>query len=210
MGFKVVLRQRHMPNHFRQFLLAALNSGQVDRAIVCSGFFQERQNYALSTDTDFTNALINNSISLVTLGIHNYQWRFEYDAACVNLFNCGVNISSFISRRYHWHGKIFIAYTGNIPVFAIVGSSNMTNPAFGGNPGPNGYNYEADVIFWNSRYRRLNRMIHAQTENNDNELAEVFQLNYLPRQNGSLSIQDRLNMLSNTVESELENSDWIL
>lgn len=209
MGFNVVLRTRHTPNYFRQYLLAALNSGEVDKAIICSGFFQELPNYGLSRDTDFTNALLHNSISLLTLGIHNRQWRQQYDDACLNLRNRGVNILGYISRHYRWHAKIFIAYKKSTPILAIVGSSNMTNPAFGGNPRANQFNYEADVIFWNSRYRHLNTVMKAQRQELDN-LNDIFLLNYFPKLNGNLTTADRLTQLSEKVDAEIRQSTWVL
>ena len=75
------------------------------------------------------------------------------------------------------------------PILGIIGSSNMTRPAFssGGT-----FNYEADVVMWDDSIRGLDGIMSSVIEGNENPFGLIV-TDYDPDKNKGVSIADRLN-----------------
>lgn len=69
-------------------------------------------------------------------------------------------INAFTAPLDNWHAKIAIRLRNGVPVAGLIGSSNLTGPAYGENqpatPYTPGWNYEVDTLLW-VRDRKLNR-----------------------------------------------------
>ncbi|MFN4248640.1 MAG: phospholipase D family protein [Flavipsychrobacter sp.] len=198
MALAIFLRKRVTVNKFRELLLASLNSGLGDEAIICSGFFQENYNgssYQVSTDGSIIAALTSNNINLKTIGIHNYAWLQSYRNFRDNLRAAGVSIDAKVTRSYRWHAKIYILKKDSAPIFAIIGSSNMTRNAYGITTP---FNFEADVMLWTPQFNVL-------LETDITELGqfpdEVIVADYDPKKNWELSIEDRLEQLARELDN---------
>ena len=199
MGLAIFLRKRLTPNYFQKLLIGSLSSGLGNEVLLCSGFFQENylgRIYTVSTEGSFSMLLRKNNISLTTVGIHNHYWLESYKKFRDNIVKAGVSISAKITPNYYWHAKIFILKKDGKPIFGIVGSSNMTRPAFG-TTAP--FNFEADVVMWLDEYKELNTIINS-TVNELNQSSEVIIADYDPTKNFGLSIEQRLRQLNDDVE----------
>jgi hypothetical protein len=75
------------------------------------------------------------------------NWLQHYRNFCARLKEAGVRVSAVVAPTRNWHAKIAMRMdaTGS-PLAAIVGSSNLTGPAYG--EGRESWNYECDVTIW--------------------------------------------------------------
>lgn len=197
MGIAITLRDQVGVNHFRDLLIGSIRSGAGTSALLCSGFFQEgfRSSYLASKETHFSKELANSKVALTTVGVHNYGWFRAYKSFRNNMLAAGVNISCFRSPGMRWHAKVFILSSNDQPVFGIIGSSNITRPAFSTT---NPFNRECDVFLWSDS----NNAISDWMENRMDELNDyrgVIRAPYLPEMNGGLGVEDRLSRLQDQV-----------
>lgn len=200
MTVKLIMRTASSPNLFRDWMMYALRCKQVSKVVICSGFFQEYlplHQYALSRDVEFVNAL--KGVEVITVGVYSKPWLATYQAFIHGLQRQGVIVQAYHTRRLKWHAKIFIAYSGDEPVFAIIGSSNMTRPAFAAPTVVRGdYNYEADVILWNSYKKKENsyfKKFNLEGRNFKNHL----NLTYKKDENYGIPLKDRLKDLEDQI-----------
>jgi hypothetical protein len=77
------------------------------------------------------------------------DWFQYYRNFVGALAAAGVRVDAFVAPRLNWHAKVAVRLdNGGMAAAAIVGSSNLTGPAYresGGN-----WNYECDVTLWRS------------------------------------------------------------
>lgn len=208
MAVKFILRTRANPNLFRHWMLKGLNCPTVDSALICSGFFQEnfRNSYfALSNDNDFLNALRGKNV--VTIGVHNYAWLNSYRLFSQKLVSQGIGLYAFRSKRMKWHAKVLILFSSCKPVFAIVGSSNLTRNAFSRDPRdlPD-FNYEADVVLWDNKNSIVNKYFSSE-EFMDPQGIIPFQYNlrYEESDNNETTMRKRLFDLIDLVGFDFDN-----
>lgn len=197
MSIAILFRRRETPNLFREFILNSLSLRIGDNALMCSGFFQEARgsSYRASSDGDLATILANTSTSLTTVGIHNNSWTPSYRDFIASLNRAGVNVAGYISSRLKWHAKIFILQKGNKPKLGIIGSSNITRPAFGITMP---FNYEADVVLWSGAKRTFHSLLKKSFPANE-DWHQLIVAPYSPAKNGGLSIEDRLSLLYSEV-----------
>lgn len=193
MPIAIIFRKQLSVNNFRDMVIGALNSGCGDNAIICSGYFQEAlgvrgTSYRASQEPGFIQALTRNEIALITVGIYNSSWKTSYVNFRDSLRMAGVNVAARYVRDLRWHAKVFILSHGQDPIFGIVGSSNITRPAFGT---IKDFNYECDVVIWPKSVRKITNIINSLLLQGD-IAHQVIRAPYLRSINGSLSIQDRL------------------
>jgi hypothetical protein len=151
MAIAIVLRTDGSRNVFRDAIVSAVGSGYLDKAVLCSGIFQEGfkgSSYKVSDEKSLASACAASRISLVTVGIHNATWKPSYLNFRDNMRGAGVNIQCLYKSGMRWHAKVFIGSKGGVPKIGIVGSSNMTRNAF--STGPR-FNNECDVFIWDRR-----------------------------------------------------------
>ena len=156
----IFLRKELKTNRFSDAVLAALNNPDIDEVTICSGFFQEDDSYSVSKSKFHIRPKCSNMLNLKIVGY--YGWRqhtaFSQFIANVTAINCSrcINVSSFRIPGDKWHAKICIAKKSGKPVFAAIGSSNITRRAF---DVLKNFNYESDVIFWNEKDSAINQMV---------------------------------------------------
>ncbi len=207
MAFKIIFRRNQQQNHFREWMIRALNFSQTDTAVICSGFFQENfrgSMFALTQDRRFIAAATNKEI--ITIGIHNNTWMPAYRDFRNNFSAINPNITSYVSSRMKWHAKVFIAQSKGVPCFAIIGSSNMTRNAFGSPTLTPDFNYEADVIIWDSANSIVDKYFSQSFSDEritDANMSSQISLIYRPEDNFGRTELDRLLEIQDTLADYL-------
>lgn len=201
MSLLIIFRKSAPVNRFHDLLIKAIESGEGDSALLCSGFFQEMNNYSAAFDSGLCCALRNNNVSITTIGVHNNQWRRRYVEFRNKLVSCGNNVNAYLCHNYHWHAKVFILKKNDIPIFGIIGSSNMTRNAFG-NTVP--FNFEADVVLWDINNNAINDLCQSQTQSNtenisENVLDDLVYADYNLERNNGRSAMDKLKEIENEI-----------
>jgi hypothetical protein len=189
MSLLIILRKHLTPNRFNQLLLGALDTGEGDNAIICSGFFQEN-GFSASFSTGLSTILNNHNIRLTTFGVYSYgTWLAQYRMFRDNLINNGNTIIAKRTAKLRWHAKIFILKHGNDPIFGIIGSSNMTGSAFGITTT---FNYEADVVLWDGNFQLINSLCQFQTNLQEEGLDDIIYADDNLERNRYKTSMDRL------------------
>lgn len=200
MGLAIFLRKRQAINKFRELLISSIDTGLGDEAIICSGFFQEHFKggiYQVSNEGNLDNVLLRNKINLTTVGVHNNNWLTPYRNFRDNLRNIGLNVNAKTSRGFHWHAKIYVLISKGRPIFAIIGSSNMTRNAFGISAP---FNFESDVVLWLDEFNEFNTILNVAVSELNQFSSEVIIADYDPDKNFGLSIEDRLRQLVDDIK----------
>lgn len=157
----IFLRKELRVNRFSDAVVGVLNSRSIDNAIICSGFFQEDTSYSVST-AKFNLLGRLTSFSPLNLEIFGYYHRqrpafLTFIRNVLHINHSSLGISGYRIRGDKWHAKISIAKINNIPVFASIGSSNITRRAF---DNLKNFNYECDVIFWDETIPEINNIMN--------------------------------------------------
>jgi hypothetical protein len=193
MGLIILLRRDLTINRFRDVIIGALSSGVGTHAIMCSGFFQEDKKYQASSEANFTSAA-KSLVEFKTIGVYDYSWMNSYRNFIKSMVIAGVNIKAYSKIGQRWHAKIFILKKDNVPLFAVIGSSNITRPAFSCIPP---FNWESDVVMWtnNRKYsKRLKNVVAETYKNNPNEYIVAA---YKPKDNHGITIDGRIKQIDN-------------
>jgi hypothetical protein len=199
MSLLILLRKSAPVNRFHNLLINSIDSGEGDSALLCSGFFQEMNNYSASLDSGLCHSLFNNNVALTTIGVHNRLWLNRYRGFRDVLVNNGVNINALITNNFHWHAKVYILKKQGEPIFGIIGSSNMTRNAFGHN---SPFNFEADVVLWDSSNITINNLCQSQTEISGGDFDDIIYADYNTERNSGKDSMEKLKEL----EKEIMNT----
>ncbi|QVW35440.1 phospholipase D family protein [Geobacter sulfurreducens] len=199
MSIAIFLRKEPLVNYFNRLLIGSLNSGSGNNALLCSGFFQEKFNnssYMASSEPGFVDALNRHKVNLTLVGIHNGSWKQSY----INFRNSIKNdaLRSVVARYKNglrWHAKVYILFNNKMPVFAIIGSSNLTRPAFSID---SIFNYECDVVLWDESCESLKLFLDELFEN-INDPHQIIRAPYIPEYNNNLTLSDRLILLEQDI-----------
>lgn len=200
----LMLRKAAVPNRFREIILACFKNPAFDDLLLCSGFFQERGTYSASDCfiAAVPSAPCRKSITLV--GVYSAIWRPDFDVFAGKLTRIaipGVVISVTRRRvpRLRWHAKVFVANTGSTPKVALIGSSNMTVRAFGVRAD---WNYEADVVIWDSRDVAANEVVvDALQRESDDRRTSIIVSDYSETDslNGDMELIEKVRSLVDAV-----------
>ncbi|MBK5190707.1 MAG: hypothetical protein JJE19_04335 [Methanosarcinales archaeon] len=153
MPLKITLRKDEKSSPLRQMLNMLLQSPAGDSAILCSGYiWQPTGNRYNILDDGLRSAIVSgcNGGTLTTVAgkfSFNY-YKAYYRNFILDLRSKGVNVVPYYAPKKNWHAKIAIRMSGSKPVAALVGSSNLTGPAYGLN---RNWNFEADVLIWTKK-----------------------------------------------------------
>jgi len=158
MGIWITLRQNLEESFFRQHLLN-LVSDQIrgNYLILASGYFNSRD-YPILDDRLLDTIQKGNITDIVVIGAMNSSSK-AFKAFCKKLDDeWSGNVIPKKIRGNNWHAKIAMKLEssdrGKIPVCAIIGSSNLTRPAYGVPDEPpdapefKHFNHECDVVIF--------------------------------------------------------------
>jgi hypothetical protein len=156
MGFIVLFRRDRTQSPFREFLHRLIALPQASGLFLSTGFVWDHpspRGYSVSGDALLAEFQKRPALSVTTVCGMFYrtnQWGNNYlqfySTFVSRLRAGGVNVSAYAATRGRWHAKVAVAVSGAQPLAAIVGSSNLTRPAYGVNWA--NYNNEADVVLW--------------------------------------------------------------
>lgn len=193
MPIKLILRTHANINLFRDILIETACSKIGDKILICSGFFQKRANYSAELEDNFIDRFKLTKKSIITIGIHNGTWKKDYERFVNEFKNKGISITSYIYSGYRWHSKIYLLLENNIPIFGIIGSSNITRNAFSLSAP---FNIESDVILWEEN-KKISNIINEKFNNID--INNYYSLDYNIETNKNVTIKDRLEYLYNDI-----------
>ena len=146
MGLLIFLRTDHKISHFRRNLMRLISAPNSNRLLLCSGYVSEGKRYSV-LDDGLLNAIRTANVQVTTVaGMFRYNaWKNRYDNFVKKLKNNHVPTTSG-KLLSNWHAKVAMKLSGKTPVAGLIGSSNLTRPAYG--QGYKRFNYEADVLIW--------------------------------------------------------------
>jgi phosphatidylserine/phosphatidylglycerophosphate/cardiolipin synthase-like enzyme len=204
----LILRKESFRNIFRQVVLDSFKLGNTGSILLCSGFFQERGTFSASKEIlqSINGNLCRAKITIV--GYYGYLWTNDFNNFCLNLSTntCPpIVVEKRRSRHLAWHSKVFIVNNNDdIPVLAIIGSSNMTSRAFGIN---HKFNYESDVILWNLSNSSINEIIINRMSGSDYESEIIFsKYDETSRFNQGMQLSAKIKSLENEI---IQNSEIV-
>ena len=202
---------------FRMAILSALKTihaiGLENRAkvYIASGFFDDigigsncpfsaSDYYDIATNTNLLSEL--KGLNVACFG--SYNNKKKYLDFCKNI--SAVTISLTVYYKCRLHCKLFIITIDGIPVFEIIGSSNLTMSAYGGirKKGPNNsYNSESDVIL----IRDFNDTLFEAIPFEIDEYS--FELEYNALANKNISFDERMNSVLDIIRQLEQTTDDI-
>ena len=200
MAIAIILRNKLPINRFRDLLIGSIKTKAGDKALLCSGFFQENFKgsiYQASQELNFANEVASSGIQLDTVGIHNWAWKQSYKDFQKNMLSAGGNVNCYYKTGLKWHAKVFILFKDKRPIFGIIGSSNITRNAFGS---MSNFNYECDVMIWPDDNKEISNWMNEQTENIDFPY-DIIKAPYIAEMNSGITVQERLNKLAEEILS---------
>lgn len=152
MPIRITLRTTKEFSPFRVMLQRLIALPDTDSLILCSGYIWEPElgyyDYSILDDELLTALEIGCQRSeVVTIaGKLEGFWLDYYKRFVRRLRGAGLSIKPLVAQRKNWHAKVAIRLKGDTPVAAIIGSSNLTGPAYGIDR-PR-WNFESDVLIW--------------------------------------------------------------
>ncbi len=150
MPLKITLRQDYSLSYFRHLMRLLLTSPIGDSAIICSGYVSEGPRYSVLSDgllNLIDQGCTNGEVTTVA-GMFENEYPQYLQTYCdfVRRLRTIKNVHSYRSTLNNWHAKVAIRTQAGNPVAAIIGSSNLTGPAYG--ESIHRWNIEADVLLW--------------------------------------------------------------
>ena len=200
----IILRTAVTPNWFQQAIVSAVGFPPFERALLCSGFFQEGSGGYLASNTLVNGSHFNARaahMDLTVVGTYNSYGLHPFTAfiASVRAKTRPQYLTLRKRKTDRWHAKVFIAWESGVPAFAVIGSSNITRPAF---DTTSPFNFECDVIIWNTSCP--NAIALAEQLFKGKKVAqEVIFANYEENgRNEHFSVSDRLTVLAEEINNK--------
>jgi len=164
MGLLFVMRTDAKISIVKEMMISMNQVLIPDKALLGSGYITEYIDKKDSTKKHFVSEQANkfhiklkNSFpsNLIVIGVHAKKTNYWYDNFKLFVSNvCSrkkpINVTAYYEKDGRWHAKIYFLIKNEIPIAAIIGSSNMTQPAFW--DCPSYFNIEADMVIWNKTY----------------------------------------------------------
>lgn len=153
MPVTLVLRHRKDQSPFRRLLLGLVAAPGADSLIIGSGYIWEPSppfTYAILADqlgAAIANGCAAGEVTTIAGKLTIAKWRAYYANFVNGLRQVHPHVVPLFAPRRNWHAKIAIRHdSGAAPIAALVGSSNLTGPAFAE---PHlAWNYECDALIW--------------------------------------------------------------
>ena len=213
MGMTVTLRDSSNPCYYKEYMFKLLDTfPQIDEILICSGYYQENKpytdvngnrgisNYRATMDADSNH---NNMLRrfpglarVTTVGIKddfNGDWGISYQNFVANLreYMGADRVSAYYDNENKWHAKEMIMLANGRAVAGIIGSSNITQPAYGITYN-GGYNIESDTFIYDSDYNvEMEQFAVALREGDDDVFIIVGQNNAAVTGGSETAILDR-------------------
>ena len=202
MPVKVVLRTSKSHSPFRDILNRLITCPIGESLILCSGYIWEpdadSSTYKI-LDDGLLETIKKGCASGVTVTVagkfSEEVWKEHYRNFVFRLRDAGVRVQAFVAPKKNWHAKIAIRLKGKVPIAALVGSSNLTGPAYRLNSCH--WNFESDVLIWPNN-PELNTYFRSSLSN-QNRVGNLDLI--LDPEVQQLSEQEQLDNLLSDIES---------
>ena len=156
MSLLITLRRNIESSPFRRQLQRLCSLPVSGDLVLCSGYIWEPESgYSILGDDllDYISKGCGGHTLTTIAGklqkSGNIDWLKHYRNFVVRLQNAGITVAPYIVPERNWHAKIAIKLDVlGQPTAALVGSSNLTGPAY--REGWRSWNYECDVTIWRS------------------------------------------------------------
>ncbi|WP_156785779.1 hypothetical protein [Stenotrophomonas sp. LM091] len=205
MAIKISLRRDTSFSPFRKELIDLCRARGLGDLILCSGYIWEGGAYSV-LDDDLLEAIKlgigSNQVICVAgkLARKPIDWHLHYNKFFSKISGAGIKVAAHVAPKRNWHAKIAMRLdTKGQPVAAIVGSSNLTGPAYGENRYT--WNYECDVTMWSPVVRGG----ESGMERNDDQDPFTFAVVDLDDSFSQPSIDSRLQVLFDDIFRERES-----
>ena len=150
-----------------------------DGLVLCSGYIWEphfASNKYKILDDELLDAIQTGckGKEIITIaGKLDEQWLDYYKNFVRRIRQAGLYVIPYFAPKRNWHAKIAIRLKQGEPVAAIIGSSNLTGPAYGENR--YSWNFESDVLIWKDS-PELNSSFRApfQTDTSFGDMHLIF------------------------------------
>lgn len=208
MSIKITLRRNIEFSPFRKQLLEICSFPIQGNLILCSGYIWEGSTYSVLNDdllAAIKKGLCGNKIICVAgkLQTKPVNWVQHYKDFVNKISSHGISVEAKVAPRRNWHAKIAIRMNSkNQPIVAIVGSSNLTGPAFGENR--YAWNYECDVTLWSDK-EQWDHVLDNHTDQTENDPFTSIETVLDPNKPNQPDIDERLNVLVEDIYRDSEN-----
>jgi hypothetical protein len=153
MPVTLVLRRSMDQSPFRRLLLGLVEAPKARSLILGSGYIWEpppEGKYHVLDDElgrAIQDGCSGGEVTLIAGMLRGGKWLNYYENFVRGLSQRHPNVVSLVAPRKNWHAKVAIRHDqGQVPIAALVGSSNLTGPAYK-EPHKN-WNYECDTLIW--------------------------------------------------------------
>ncbi|MGE8226830.1 MAG: hypothetical protein ACN6RK_13695 [Stenotrophomonas sp.] len=205
MAITISLRRDKSFSPFRKELIDLCQARGLGDLILCSGYIWEGGTYSV-LDDDLLDAIKigvgSNQVICVAgkLAKKPIDWHLHYKNFHSKISGAGIKVAAHVAPKRNWHAKIAMRLdTKGQPVAAIVGSSNLTGPAYGENRYT--WNYECDVTMWSPAARGS----EPAAERNADQDPFTFAAVDLDESFSQPSIDSRLQVLFDDIFRERES-----
>jgi len=150
------------------------------------------------------SGLNNNEVICVAgkLSTSPVNWLKHYEDFVAKLQSHKIPVKALVAPNRNWHAKIAIRLCPmGKPVVAIVGSSNLTGPAYGENR--YAWNYECDVTLWKDKPLWDSVVATDQDQQSPDDVFTTMSV-VLDSNVNQPSIEDRLAVLLEDINREQE------
>ena len=150
MPVRLTLRSNKDFSPFREMLLWLIEAPIGGSVLLCSGYIWEPASGYKILDDELLDSLRRGCASgkIITVAgkLEQDMWRDFYRNFVSRIKSSGLSITPYIAEKYNWHAKVAMRLKDNAPVAAIIGSSNLTGPAY--RMDWKNWNFEGDVLIW--------------------------------------------------------------
>jgi len=202
MGLVLTLRQDEKKSYFKELMMEILVKGNADEILLCSGYIQEDMySFFASSERDMSgNTFIGSVKNFKTVSIvgHKGKAGSMWDSSFIKFVNTIKTLSTgkvtgYISVERNWHAKVAIILRDGEPIAGVIGSSNMTRPAYGSASSVStytNYNMEADVFIYAEDVEKL--VYYKVSDLRGDSYEEAVFADFNPGLNGNLSEKELL------------------
>ena len=154
MPLKITLRRGSESSPFRRQLLRLCQMPTGGDLVLSSGYIWEPESGYRVLNDELLDSIIAGikKHKVVTIAgklqkSGKSDWPQYYRNFVQTLRTAGIAVEPYVAPKRNWHAKVAIRLDrAGSPVAAIVGSSNLTGPAYAENRYT--WNYECDVTIW--------------------------------------------------------------
>ena len=213
MGMTVTLRESADPCYFKEYMFKLLDIfPQIDEVLICSGYYQEEKpytddqgnrqisSYKATLDIDSQHNNMQRRFPMLqritTVGIKDdfdSDWGISYRNFVSDLRQCmaPARVKAYYDNDKKWHAKEMIMLAEGRAIAGIVGSSNITQPAYGLKFNGD-YNIEADTFIYDAEFDlAMGQFAAVLRENDDTAFIIVGQNNAAATGGSETAILDR-------------------